>query len=420
MIGGAGSDTADYSRSTVINYDSYGRFVSLAYATVVQPLRITLDNKPNDGMIGQNDNAESDIETVIGGSGNDFIQGNPSNNTLVGGAGLDTLWGGAGNDTLLGGGGKDQLYGQGGSDTLYGQAGDDFLDGGAGADRILPGNGNNSGVLDLATDVLDYADAAPGFFDLDTNEISPINEIAVDHSANASGPFSSDEFSVSNVSTGIFHFFATAGNDNINGILALNAAIHGGAGDDFLQVSNDGETGAVSLYGDAGNDSLQSKGEDFFTAFGDGGPGNDSYEYFDSHGFVGPFVDTGGGQDTLGLDISGEVTGQLDVTVPQGIESCSVGTDSDDLQIVLIGNSLDNFLSADDRGPVTILGGDGNDTLSGTFVTDSLSGGNGNDLLLDADGIKDTLDGGAGFDMAKRDNGPSVFDVVKNTEKFIT
>jgi Ca2+-binding RTX toxin-like protein len=418
LIGGAGQDTADYSRQLVLNYDfnNYA-FVSLAFSTVVQPLRITLDNKPNDGMIGQNDNAESDIETVIGGSGNDFIQGNPSNNNLVGGAGLDTLWGGAGNDTLLGGGGKDELHGQGGNDTLYGQAGDDFLDGGAGADRILPGNGSNSGAFNVAADVLDYVDATPVFFQIGGS--SSAGQFEVRHSAKADGPYATDQFTASDSSSGILRFFATPGDDNINGSLAMNAEIHGGAGDDFLQVNNNGDDIAkVSLFGDTGNDYLQASGEDAFTAFGDGGPGNDHYEFFDSHGYVGPFVDTGGGQDSLGLDIVGEVHGSFEVNVPKGIESCIVGSGSDDLSIVLTGNSLNNSLSVSIEGPATIIGGDGNDTLSGTFVADSLSGGNGNDLLLDADGIKDTLDGGAGFDTAKRDNGPIVFDVVKNVEKF--
>ncbi|HEX3357691.1 MAG TPA: calcium-binding protein [Tepidisphaeraceae bacterium] len=421
LIGDEGKDTADYSRQLVLKYDfNNNEFVSWAFSTVVQPLRITLDNKANDGMIGQNDNAKSDIETVIGGSGNDFIQGNPSNNNLIGGAGLDTLWGGPGNDILHGGKGKDKLYGQAGADTLYGQTGNDSLDGGAGADRILPGDGNNTGVLDVATDVLDYTDATPGDFALFADGNAPVKNVLVNHAANADGPFSADDFALTDASAKPLQFFATAGSDNINGTLPFDAAIHGGAGDDFLQVSNDGETGKVSLFGDAGNDFLQAKGEDFFTAFGDGGPGDDHYEFFDSHGFVGSFIDSGGGQDTLGLDISGDVTGQLEVTVPSGIESCSVGTGSDDLAIVLIGNSLDNDLSVEDRNPVTILGGDGNDTLSGTSLTDSLNGGNGNDLLTAKNGIKDALDGGAGFDTASRDNGPDVFDSVKNIEKFIS
>ncbi len=102
--GNGGTDTADFSSATA-------------------NLNITLDNKANDGTAGQTNNVESDVENVIGGSGDDFLAGNPSNNNLEGGAGNDTLWGGSGNDTLVGYAGHDQLHGQDGNDTLIGKDG---------------------------------------------------------------------------------------------------------------------------------------------------------------------------------------------------------------------------------------------------------------------------------------------------------
>jgi Ca2+-binding RTX toxin-like protein len=95
--GGSGSDTADYS-------------------SFKQDLRLSLDNKSNDGPAGGKDNISADIETILGGSGNDTIIGNPFANKLIGNAGNDTIWGGDGNDTLIGGPGNDSLFGQGGSD----------------------------------------------------------------------------------------------------------------------------------------------------------------------------------------------------------------------------------------------------------------------------------------------------------------
>ena len=46
-------------------------------------------------------------------------------------------------------------------------------------------------------------------------------------------------------------------------------------------------------------------------------------------------------------------------------------------------------------------------------------GQSGNDKLFAHNGGKDFLDGGTGFDTAKRDNGPTILDQVKNVERFI-
>jgi Ca2+-binding RTX toxin-like protein len=81
----------------------------------------------------------SAIENIIGGSGNDRLEGNWANNKIYGGAGKDTLTGGTGhdqlfgeegNDELHGGIGNDSLYGGNGYDYLFGESGNDYLDGG--------------------------------------------------------------------------------------------------------------------------------------------------------------------------------------------------------------------------------------------------------------------------------------------------
>ena len=116
LAGGSGNDTADFSGFS-------------------ENLKITLDNQPNNGPAGAKMNVESDIENVIGGSGNDLIIGNPSFNHLYGGPGNDTLYGGGGNDTLEGGHGHDQLFGQSGNDLLIARDGTrDTVDGGSGMD----------------------------------------------------------------------------------------------------------------------------------------------------------------------------------------------------------------------------------------------------------------------------------------------
>ena len=122
LHGDGGSDTADYSHRT-------------------ENLNISLDGQPNDGAAGEHDNVMADVETILGGSGNDKLTGNPFANNLQGGNGNDTLWGGSGNDTLTGGGGRDMLYGQDGNDTIYAKdSRTDTVDGGAGFDKAQRDN----------------------------------------------------------------------------------------------------------------------------------------------------------------------------------------------------------------------------------------------------------------------------------------
>ena len=65
----------------------------------------------------------------------------------------------AGNDRLVGGKGNDTLNGNGGDDVLIGQDGNDTLNGGAGENRYLPGLGNDTveGGPDLDVVFLDDA-----------------------------------------------------------------------------------------------------------------------------------------------------------------------------------------------------------------------------------------------------------------------
>ena len=117
--GGSGFDTVDYSART-------------------ENLVISKDNQANDGAAGEHDNVQADVETVIGGAGNDLIIGSPFADVLYGGGGNDTLWGGAGDDFLVGGPGHDLLFGQDGDDTLSSDDGEsDTLDGGAGTDTAF-------------------------------------------------------------------------------------------------------------------------------------------------------------------------------------------------------------------------------------------------------------------------------------------
>ena len=184
ISGGRGTDTVDYSARTVA-------------------VRVSLDGRWDDGQAGELDDVETDVETVIGTSGNDVLLGNAYNNQLVGLAGNDRLVGGSGNDGLNGGAGNDTLDGGIGNDTVAGGEGRDSITGGEGLDRLDGGQAEDS-------------------------------------------------------------LWGGVGNDTVNAGSG-NDVLHGNAGDDRLygQDGDDkvyGDAGADSLSGGNGNDTLVSIG----------------------------------------------------------------------------------------------------------------------------------------------------------------
>jgi Ca2+-binding RTX toxin-like protein len=100
------------------------------------------------------------VTVVLGEGGNDTLYGQRGNDQLFGGEGNDRLYGGVGDDRLRGGPGDDLLSGGFGADSLDGEGGSDFVRGDATIDTILETGGSSD------TDTLSYATGAtPGFFD---------------------------------------------------------------------------------------------------------------------------------------------------------------------------------------------------------------------------------------------------------------
>jgi Ca2+-binding RTX toxin-like protein len=123
--GGAGNDTLDGGLGPDV-FDGGSGTDTADYSSRVNPVFVDLDGNPDDGEADEGDNVQNDIETVVGGSGDDRL-------TAITGKGR-TLIGGPGNDSLNGGKGADTLEGDDGDDTLSGGISDDSLDGGPGTD----------------------------------------------------------------------------------------------------------------------------------------------------------------------------------------------------------------------------------------------------------------------------------------------
>jgi Ca2+-binding RTX toxin-like protein len=241
LIGGAGTDTADYQLRTA-------------------DLTIILDNGALDGESGEKDNVRSDIEIVIGGSGNDTLTGSAANDTFHGGPGNDTINGGAGDDLLIGNSGNDTLNGETGNDTFdeglldtvftsgteNKGAGNDVLNGGTGFDTANYGTRTADLTITLC---------------MDPNKITGASSLMGACADNDGAGTEADKV------TNITHVIGGDGNDTITGA-GGDDMLEGGAGNDTIH----GGLGADQVFGDAGVDTIfGDEGDDYM----DGGAGID-------------------------------------------------------------------------------------------------------------------------------------------------
>ncbi|MEY2426196.1 MAG: hypothetical protein QOI61_1768, partial [Actinomycetota bacterium] len=195
----------------------------LSYAERSAPIAVDADVQPDDGESGEADDVRADVETLIGGAGNDRLIGSSLNNTLIGGPGDDLLDGSSGDDAFLSAPDLD------GADTFVGGTGRDHV---SWAERATAVSADPDGVAD---------DGAPGEHDL----------VGVDIEMLTSG----------------------AGNDVLVG--GPNAdELTGGSGDDTL----DGGSGADRLNGGAGVDTFVVRPGDGADVIA-GGTATDSVSY---------------------------------------------------------------------------------------------------------------------------------------------
>ncbi|QRG08712.1 calcium-binding protein [Xanthobacter dioxanivorans] len=368
LDGGAGSDTASYTT------DSAGVTVNLLTGVA------TGGEAAGDQL--------SNIEVVVGGSGNDTLTGNASANTLNGAAGADTLNGGDGDDVIIGGAGADTMDGGAGIDTLS-------YDGSTTAIKVALGEaGIQATSTDTVTTADDYGDKFTNF-------------------ENIIGGTKADTFtgnSLDNVLSG------GAGADTLNGG-GGNDTIIGGAGADTMDggagidtLSYEGSTTAIKVaLGEAGvqatSSSILSTTDDYGDKFVNfenviggtkadtitgnslnnvltGGAGADTIsggvgDDLIIGGADGDTMDGGAGIDTLSYAASTlAVSITLGAAGAQTTASGATGSDS-------VGDKVKNFENlvgsqADD----TLTGNTSNNVLTGGGGTDTLTGGGGTDTYI--------------------------------------
>jgi Ca2+-binding RTX toxin-like protein len=401
MVGGSGTDTAEYTQRTA-------------------NLVIAQDDDPGDGASGENDDVNDDIEVVRSGSGVDVLSGGPCASVLYGGAGVDALNGTAAgfrscrfgfdsdNDTLDGGSGNDTLNGGADDDTLLGNDGDDTLNGGAGNDSM---NGGFGGA-----DVFNGGDGSGDtvHFTRCSDPCAIGNTVTLDDVAN-DGTLLGGVQEGDNVKSDVENLQGGGTIDRFTGDADANV-FYGGGNDDHLH----GGDGVDTVNGEDGNDRLDGGSTDSDVL--NGNAGFDYADYSDRNAQItatldGLANDGGGGEnDLIAADVEGIIGGNdNDSLTGNGGSNYLEGNDAGDL---LQGVDGSDELVGDD-GNDELVGGNGDDSLSGGWHDDLLSGGGGNDTL-DGGLDNDSLNGHLGNDtLIDGDTNSDAFRGQEGTDTFV-
>ena len=359
VLGGAGDDTIIFSVDGVQLAGGTGTIDggpgqnTLNYSAYTSTVTVDLDAGSATGTGGV-----SNIQHIIGGSGDDNLTGDLNVNQIKGQAGDDTINGGGGNDTLLGGDDNDTLNGGEGDDTLNGNAGQDQLFGDAGNDLLNGDEDNDTLNGGLGDDTLT---------DTQGNNILQGNE----------------------------------GNDEITGGDGADI-LRGGAGDDTLK----GGAGNDQLFGDAGDDQLNGNlGDDTLSG------GADINTYLFDADFGADTIISATGTDTIdfsayGVDFIVTVGNKMIVDNGSGsqvsasgaeIESLLLGSGSDLVKFQNGGNmsGIIDTATGDDRIDFGLCTSPRSVTLSAHGTTEGWAGSAG--VLGGFDNVEE-INGGAAVD----------------------
>lgn len=357
LAGGLGNDsfvggTGDDGDDSIAGDDGTD---TASYSTRTANLTLTLGGASN-GQSGEADTLSTDLEIIVGGSGND---------TLTGSTGANTFYGGPGDDVFV--------VGTAGTcatdiDMLYGEAGDDTFQMGSAT------NCPDYTICGAGTDVVDYS--------------SRTNPLVVSLDATSTDGESGEG---DRIETTCERIIGGQGNDTLTGSNHADR-LHGGAGADVLNGGSGDDTlnggpGDDTLNGEAGDDSFEESGTDaYITGTPARGTGAD---------IINGGVSSGRPIEFDKLDY-GARTGNLTVTICRSLTTpsgaVSGGSDAACSDADGEASENDNVINID-----WLIGGTGNDTLTGSAGVDVIYGGSGNDTLNGGSG-DDLLEGGAGTD----------------------
>jgi Ca2+-binding RTX toxin-like protein len=390
-----------------------------------------LDGGAGDDTLGGSKGGDN----LHGGSGDDSLIAFKGPDTLDGGAGVDFLDGQQGSDEIDGGGGDDKLVGDKGNDKMRGGPDDDRLEGGPGDDPVLDGDGGADEVIGGAG--IDDANGGDGDGDIvrgdnGTDKLSGgpgVNDIVSYASASRGG------IQV-NLAVGrakgdghdnLSDFEDVVGSpqgDTLVGDGSPNR-LDGGVGDDTLESGG----GGGEAFGGPGTDDCS--GFEVETSCGPepGPPPGGAYVVLNQGLDGSSLVVQGGGSDddmriALGgsgwtVSDNGPIAPGDGCSNPPGNTSLVVCPALTQISLVVVtGGNGNDRVAVDDSVPggahLRINGNAGNDELIGGKGDDVLEAGenynspdNGNDTLVGNEGSDvlysdpgaDNLSGGAGNDL---------------------
>lgn len=199
-------------------------------------------------------------DMLLGGGGDDVIEGGYDNDTLYGRDGADRLDGGVGNDLVAAGRGRDELKGGDGDDILFGDS-DAWLADTRASLEVVPA------TVEPPVDGASFLDSGVGWvrFSADAASLPPPSRSYPDAMTAVLAQMEPARFSrVRLLLTDRAEFTPAEGGDDHILAGAGDDLVHGEGGSDVLA----GEAGSDKLFGGAGNDVLDG-GEDDDLLFGD-------------------------------------------------------------------------------------------------------------------------------------------------------
>lgn len=372
---------------------------------------------------------QNDVITATGL--NQKIYGYDGNDSITGSTGNDTIYGGLGDDTIKGGAGNDRLYGEAGTNTLQFATGD-------GKDTVYSGRGYDIlNIDDVFADlkfsrsgknlIIRYGDADDNITisDYFKNKSSSVKDIEtrdgihkILSDEDLKVEISGNQSKKNNISGTFLHDSIVGGtaNDTISGGDG-NDTIDGGDGNDIIKGGNGndviiGGKGNDKLYGDGGENTF------IFNSY-DGndtvysGKGSDTFVFKDAKlDDLQFFNDSKNNLVIKQKDANGNYTNSVTIA------NCFKSKKYPSAQ-VLVDKDGNEYTYYQEDGYIYFQDSSGNDirmtlysigsmdkknTINGTFLNDSIIGGNANDTINAGDG-NDTVQGGLGNDSIKAGNG---------------
>lgn len=372
------------------------------------------------------------------------LKGNSGNNKLTGSDGADTLYGGVGKDTLIGGLGNDLYYVDGDDLVQEGKnGGNDTVV--ASVDYTLGANLENLELADNATrgtgnelaNVISVSGSGSSFFlDGGKNAATTAGDTLVGGADGTATTFvvnnANDAISVMGGTNVVYVSYAVVGgaDKSDNDWISYFGNRLTGDTDNLTFVyrgdADDSKAGGVSITGSADNTYLLgTAGADTITGAADsnvgctidgqggadsiiGGAGNDYIYYYGNESFSDAAA-AKLGADTLHV-----------MSLKKGDKTLDSVDGIHGIDVVLLDNAAGavNVDSSESTHAMTVLGNAFANKITGGTVDDSLVGGAGNDTLVGGEGA-DTLDGGEGADSMQGGAGNDLYVVDNKGDKVV-